>query len=108
MCPSEVSDIEIGLWQEYQDRGLIVWGIGSEDSQEILRTFVNQMGLTFPILFDDGAAVKSQYNPGSVPTNSVYPQDWIIGVDGTVAYVSTSYQPEEMRAIVESELQRIE
>jgi len=98
----------MGIWQEYQDRGVVVWGIGSEDTQEILRNFRDQMGLTFPILFDDGAQVQSQYNPGSVPTNSVYPQDWIIGVDGTVVYVNTVYEPEEMRAILETELAQIE
>ena len=57
----------MGIWQEYKDRGVVVWGIGSEDSLEILTSFREQMGLTFPILFDDGAAVQSQYNP-----------DWIV------------------------------
>ena len=75
---------------------------------EILTAFRAQMGLTFPILFDDGAAVQSQYNPGSGPTNSVYPQDWIIGVDGTVVHVNTVYEPEEMKAILETELAKIE
>jgi peroxiredoxin len=98
----------MGIWQEFKERGVIVWGIGSEDSQEVLRNFRDQMGLTFPILFDDGAVVQDDYNPGSVPTNSIYPQDWIIGVDGKVAYVNTVYEPEEMRAILETELARVE
>jgi peroxiredoxin len=98
----------MGIWQEYKDRGVVVWGIGSEDSLEILTSFRDQMGLTFPILFDDGAAVQDQYNPGSVPTNSIYPQDWIIGVDGTVAHVNTVYEPEEMKAILEIELAKVE
>ena len=98
----------MGIWQEYKDRGVVVWGIGSEDSLEILTSFREQMGLTFPILFDDGAAVQSQYNPGSVPTNSVYPQDWVIGMAGTVVHVNTVYEPEEMKAILETELAKIE
>ena len=57
----------MGIWQEYKDRGVVVWGIGSEDSLEILTSFREQMGLTFPILFDDGAAVQSQYNLALYP-----------------------------------------
>ena len=87
---------------------MVVWGIGSQDAFGTLQGFTNQMGLTFPVLWDDGAAVKGLYDPGKTPTNSVYPQDWIVGVDGTIAYVGTSYKPEEMYAILEAELAKIE
>ena len=50
------------------------------------------MGLTYPILFDEGGLVHDQYNPGDIPT-SLYPQDWIIGADGRVRYVNTIYDP---------------
>ena len=85
-----------------------VWGIGSEDGRDVLEIFAEQMGITFPVLFDDGAVVQQDYNPGQNTTNSVYPQDWIIGVDGTVVYVSTSYNPEEMIEILEAELAKVE
>ena len=35
---------------------------------------------------------------------SPYPQDWVIGADGRVAYVNTAYEADEIRAIVEEEL----
>ena len=43
-------------------------------------------------------------NPGKAPTNSAYPQDWIVGVDGTIVYVNTQYEPDEMAQIIEAEL----
>ena len=95
----------MGIWQEYKDRGVVVWGIGSEDSLEILTSFREQMGLTFPILFDDGAAVQSQYNPGSVPTNSVYPQDWIINANGEIVYQNNGFEMDTMQTIIENLLQ---
>ena len=82
----------------------MVWGIGSEDSRANLARFKEQMGISFPILFDDGAVVQQDYNPGRNATNSVYPQDWIIGVDGTVVYVNTRYEPDEMMAVINDEL----
>jgi len=84
--------------------GVVVWGIGSEDGYDNLTNFTDQMGLTFPVLYDEGGAVQEMYNPGDVPTNSLYPQDWIIGADGTVKYVNTVYDPDEMMAVLEAEL----
>ena len=85
-----------------------MWGIGSQDDFATLAGFTKQMGLSFPVLWDDGSAVKADYDPGKTPTNSVYPQDWIIGVDGTIAYVGTQYEPEEMHAILDHELTKME
>ena len=68
---------------------MVVWGISSEDRYADLVEFTDQMGLTYPVLFDDGGLVHDQYNTGDIPTNSLYPQDWIIGADGRVRYVNT-------------------
>jgi peroxiredoxin len=95
------------LWQAYADQGVVVWGIGSQDSMEALTVFKEQMGVTFPILYDEGEEAHAGYNPGSVPTNSIYPQDWIIGVDGTVVYMNTQYEPDEMKAVIEAELAKM-
>ena len=86
---------------------MVVWGIGSEDTYAVLEGFTKQMGLTFPVLWDDGAAVKALYDPGENWKGSFYPQDWIVGVDGTIVYVNTGYEPDEMTAILEAELAKI-
>ena len=81
-----------------------MWGIGSQDSLSSLQGFATQLGLTFLVLYDDGAVVQADYDPGKSATNSVYPQDWIVGVDGKLAYVNTTYEPDEMFAVLEDEL----
>ena len=95
------------MWQSYKDKGVVVWGIGGDDSEANLQGFSQQMGLTFPVLYDQGGSVKSMYNPGEKFTNSIYPQDWIIGVDGTVAYVNTVYAPDEMYEILDAEIAKM-
>jgi peroxiredoxin len=72
----------------------------------IVQTFTEQMGLTYPVLFDEDGAVLAKYDAGKSSTNSVYPQDWIIGVDGTVRYVNRNYEPIEMMAIIDAELEK--
>ena len=107
MCPSEVSDVEHTIWQAYQDRGVKVWGVAGDDPLATLIAFRDQMGVTFPILFDENGEVHDQYNAGPNETNSVYPQDWIIGGDGRVVYVNRAYEPEEMIGVIEAELERL-
>lgn len=93
----------MSLWQEYQDDGLIVYGIGSDDEFDKLVEFREQYGLTFPILYDEGGVVMDQYD---ILTQEVspYPQDWVIGVDGTVLYYNTAYEVDEITVIVDAEL----
>ena len=53
-CWPEMSDIETAVWQRFRGRGLKVYGVhaGRGDSQQNRRDFVEQFGLTFPILKD--------------------------------------------------------
>ena len=36
--------------------------------------------------------------------SGAYPQDWVIGTDGRVAYLNNSYEPDEIIETLESEL----
>ena len=106
---SEVSDIEVSIWQAYRDQGVVVWGIGSPDpgreTEEQLAAYRDQYGITFPILLDEGGVVIDQYSQDLFEV-SPYPQDWVIGVDGKVAYVNTAYEIDEITAVIEAELAR--
>ncbi len=78
----------------------MVWAIGSQDPYDDLVAFYEHMGITYPVLFDEGARVQRQYEQVRARA-SVYPQDWIIGPDGTVLYVNNEYDAEAMAAIIE-------
>jgi len=87
-------DIENGLWETYRDQGLLVYGANRE-SEPILRDFIDQTGITFPVLLDEPAGY---YLLGGL---SPYPRDFIIDADGIVQYADTEYRPTEMSAIIE-------
>jgi len=40
--------------------------------------------------------------------SAAYPQDWIVGVDGKIAYANNAFEPDEMRAVIERELSEAE
>jgi peroxiredoxin len=86
----------------------VIWAIGPDDELAQLSAYSEQLGLTYPVLYDpEGLEAHVQYRIDSTTTNSVFPQDWIIGVDGTVRYVSTAYEPSHMIAVLEEELAKI-
>ena len=60
--------------------------------------------LSFPILIDEGGEVMGRYNQLAAFESTVFPQDWIVGKDGKVAYVNPGYELDEMTAILEEEL----
>jgi peroxiredoxin len=102
VCPSEVSDIEHSIWRAYQDRGVRVWGISSSDNPTDLAAFVEELGLSYPILHDiDGSAHENWLMETAFPS-AAFPQDWIVGPDGTVVYGNNAYEPDEMTHILDS------
>ena len=75
------------------------------ETEEQLAAYRDQYGITFPILLDEGGVVIDQYSQDLFEV-SPYPQDWVIGVDGKVAYVNTAYEIDEITAVIEAELAR--
>ena len=82
----------------------MVFGIGSQDSLATLQSFEDQMGLTFPVLYDEDGQVHEAYSQDLAFSATAYPQDWLIGTDGTVAYVNNGYDPEALSALIEEQL----
>ncbi len=88
----------------YGDQGLVVFGLGSDDSLATLQSFEDQMGLTFPVLHDEDGLVHASYSQDLAFSATAYPQDWLIGTDGTVAYVNNGYDPEALSDLIEEQL----
>lgn len=78
-------------------------GIAPDDTLDDLTAFVDQMGLTFPVLWDEDRSVRELYEIQN--EFSAYPEDWVIGADGTVLYVNNRYEQDAILGIVEGQLQ---
>lgn len=84
---------------------MVVWGIGSNETEDLLTSFRDTLGITFPILNDTDGAVHDLYVQQTEFGDSIYPQDWIIGTDGDIAYVNNGYEPDEWVLVLEGELE---
>jgi peroxiredoxin len=68
-CKEEMPLIE-AAYKKYQDRGLVVLGINMTDldTRKDVETFVQETGVTFPILLDESGSVSNEYRIISIPT----------------------------------------
>ena len=82
----------------------MVWGISPHDSVEDLLAFRDWLGMSFPILMDEGGVVMGRYSQAAAFDSAVFPQDWIVGSDGRVAYANNAYDAEAIFAVLEAEL----
>jgi peroxiredoxin len=78
-CRSEMPAIE-KVFQRYQDAGLIVIGLNmtSQDSESDARAFVQELGLTFPIVLDRDGSVSARYQLLGLPSTFFIDQSGII------------------------------
>jgi len=71
----------------------------SNEPIEVIENFIEDQGITFPVLRDN-AGIYSSYNiPGGL---SPYPRDYIIDQQGILHLAKTEYDPGEMITVIEN------
>ena len=81
----------------------MVWGIATNEPESHVRTYVEQLGLTFPILLDPNGSVHQNYQQRNAFPSAAYPQDWVIGAKSEIIYVNNGFELDAMRTAVESQ-----
>ena len=81
-----------------------MWAIASADPQSSVETFIEQYGITFPVLMDTTSEVNQAYAQKMAFATAAYPQDWVIGSDGTIAYYNNGFELEAMKEAIDAEL----
>lgn len=78
-CRAEMPAIE-KVYRSYQELGLEVLGVNTtdQDSQTAAASFVQENGLTFPILLDYTGAVSADYNLHGLPSSFFIDREGVI------------------------------
>ena len=78
-CRDELPSLET-LYKEFGTRGLKLVAISIDDyaTEDSIRKFANNFGLTFEILHDSGGTIEAKYQ------TTGYPTTYIIGKEGTI------------------------
>ena len=98
-CRAEMPDIQ-KLYEEFQQEDVVILGVaapnlGKEQSEEGIRTFLEENGYTYPVLMDTEAEAFQAYGINSFPTT------FMIDKDGNVfGYIPGQLSEEIMRDII--------
>jgi cytochrome c biogenesis protein CcmG, thiol:disulfide interchange protein DsbE len=78
-CRAEMPVLQM-LHETYRDRGLVVLGVNStvQDSAAGARKFVDQVGVTFPILLDSSGAVSRRYLLRAMPSTFIVDRQGVV------------------------------
>lgn len=67
-CKKEMPEIQAS-YEEYKDRGVMILAVNFGENQKSAKPFVDQLGLTFPVLLDKKVGVASRYGVVSLPVS---------------------------------------
>ena len=100
-CVKEMPDLE-ALWQRYLAQDLVVLAIAADrGSHAAVLEFVDNTGVTFPVLLDPDGEVRNKYEVVALPTS------YLIGRDGKIsgrAIGTRVWNGTEGRKIIEAQL----
>jgi peroxiredoxin len=75
------------LYTRYQRVGFNLLGVNIDDDSGRAMTMIRELGVTFPVLFDERKEVSKMYDVGAMPVTV------IIDRAGQVRYVHHGYKP---------------
>jgi len=75
------------LFQRYQRAGFVILAVNVEEDNQKAKNWVQELGLSFPVLFDNGQSVTDGYDVKAMPSSV------IIDRDGAIAYRHDGYKP---------------
>jgi peroxiredoxin len=76
-CRSEMPALQKTA-EEYAEQGMLLWGVDVGEPSDLVQSFVNELGLTFPLLLDRDSKVSRQYRVFGLPTTVFVKRDGVI------------------------------
>jgi thiol-disulfide isomerase/thioredoxin len=78
-CRAEIPDLE-AAYQAHQDKGLVILGVNVEEPHETVAPFVEEFGMSYPILLDKAGELMKIYRVQGLPMSFIVDADGVIQV----------------------------
>jgi peroxiredoxin len=88
-CEKEMPYME-NQYKHFKDQGVEILAINVDEAPLVIKNFVNQYNLTFPVPVDKGSQVLHAYGVGPIPST------FLIDKDGKVMKIITGSMTEKM------------
>jgi hypothetical protein len=80
-----------------------VWAIATREDAATVEAWRDTFDIDLTILLDTDGRVSSQYQSTMAFPTGAYPQEWLIGADGIIAYYANQYEFEALSSAIEDE-----
>lgn len=87
-CRAEMPAIQ-RLYERYRGQDFVVLAVDFQESEDVVRPFVQELGLTFPILLDETGDVARDYRVLGLPSS------YFVDREGTIRQVHIGAMSEE-------------
>ena len=78
--------------------GVNTGGLSGGDDEQVIGAFIEQTGVTFPVVMDEGQT--AYYDVGAAI--SPFPVDVVVDQDGVIRFIKGEYDPDALIAAVTS------
>lgn len=85
------------MYEQYADQDVLVFALHPGDPPDQIADFIEQTGITFPVLADQSTLFEFSYPNG---VGYPYPRDIVIGKDLKVRSIKNSFNGQEMDALI--------
>ena len=76
-CRAEIPDFE-QVYREYKVQGFAILGVNEQEAGETVRPFVDQLGVSYPVLLDASGKVANEYRALGLPMSILVGRDGVI------------------------------
>jgi len=76
-CVAELPELQ-EVYDELKDEGFVIIGLNAEEKPEKVKAFVEENGITFPIIISDDATINPVYQLKHMPTTWFIDQNGIL------------------------------
>ena len=91
-CRFEMPSMET-LYQRFKAKGLVIVAVNLQEDRNSVQRFVDEYGLSFPVLLDTTGRVGATYGARSIPTTYIVDRDGFVlaGTIGTREWDTEDY-----------------
>lgn len=96
-CRTELPEMQ-EVYEAYRDRGFVILAVDVQEERSEVQPFVEELGLTFPILLDSKGEVSRSYRIRGLPTTYFVDGDGVI-VDRELGPVDREWMIEQLAQV---------
>lgn len=96
VCRAEMPHLESEVWQEFQNRDFMLLGVDLDEPEDKVRTFANQMGVSYPMCPDDAGDLfyRIAARKAGVTRNVV------VNSEGTIVMLTRLFKEDEFQRMI--------